>query len=160
MTLHSALLLGRSKYSGFQPLSHERLNSLRSKLSRLMLVNSYAQLYGSGSLWVDKFQMIELTEVMRQRGDSPFSELLCRVRTNSCTSDDIYTLKSRTRALKCKTLGGNHIHHALSHIEQQASIHTMVYTAIDRLCIYCACACECLTAPSRTSPVSRLFHAG
>ena len=66
-------------------------------------------------------------------------------------------LLSRTRALKCKTLGGNHIHHALSHIEQQASIHTMV---IDRLCIYCACACECLAAPSRTSPVSRLFHAG
>ena len=150
MTLHSALLLGRSKYSGFQPLSHERLNSLRSKLSRLMLViidevsmvgsnmlleihkrlqqikgvsddavfggvsilavgdlyqlppvgqaalfstvsDSYAQLYGSGSLWVDKFQMIELTEAMRQRGDSPFSELLCRVRTNSCTSDDIDT---------------------------------------------------------------------
>ena len=154
MTLHSALLLGRSKYSGFQPLSHERLNSLRSKLSRLMLViidevsmvgsnmlleihkrlqqikgvsddavfggvsilavgdlyqlppvgqaalfstvsDSYAQLYGSGSLWVDEFQMIELTEVMRQRGDSPFSELLCRVRTNSCTTDDIETLKSR-----------------------------------------------------------------
>ena len=54
--------------------------------------DSYAQLYGSGSLWVDQFQMIELTEVMRQR---PFSELLCRVRTNSCTSDDIDTLKSR-----------------------------------------------------------------
>ena len=154
MTLHSALLLGRSKYNGFQPLSHDRLNSLRSKLSRLMLViidevsmvgsnmlleihkrlqqikgvsddavfggvsilavgdlyqlppvgqaalfstvsDSYAQLYGSGSLWVDQFQMIELTEAMRQRGDSPFSELLCRVRTNSCTSDDIDTLKSR-----------------------------------------------------------------
>ena len=149
MTLHSALLLGRSKYSGFQPLSHERLNSLRSKLSRLMLVviidevsmvgsnmlleihkrlqqikgvsdyavfggvsilgdlyqlppvgqaplfstvsDSYAQLYGSGSL----FQMIELTEVMRQRGDSAFSELLCRARTSSCTADDIETLISR-----------------------------------------------------------------
>ena len=46
----------------------------------------YAQLYGSGSLWLDNFLMIELTEVMRQRGDSAFSELLCRVRTNSCTS--------------------------------------------------------------------------
>ena len=43
-------------------------------------------------LWVDQFQMIELTEVMRQRGGS---ELLCRVRTNSCTTDDIETLKSR-----------------------------------------------------------------
>ena len=55
----------------------------------------YAQFYGSGSLWVDHFLMIELTEVMRQRGDRTFSELLCRVRTNSCTSDDIRTLKSR-----------------------------------------------------------------
>lgn len=38
MTLHSAFLLGRSKYCGFQPLSHDRLNTLRTKLSRLMLV--------------------------------------------------------------------------------------------------------------------------
>ena len=154
MTLHSALLLGRSKYSGFQPLSHDRLNTLRTKLSRLMLLiidevsmvgcnmlleihkrlqqikgvsddavfggisilavgdlyqlppvgqaplfntvsDCYAQLYGSGSLWRDNFLMVELTEVMRQRGDSAFSELLCRVRTNSCTSDDITILKSR-----------------------------------------------------------------
>ena len=132
MTLHSALLLGCSKYSGFQPLNHDRLNTLRSKLSRLILLiidevsmvgsnmlleihkrlqqikgvsddtvfggvsilavgdlyqlppvgqaplfstvsGSYAQLYGSGSLWVDEFQMIELTEVMTQRGDRTFS---------------------------------------------------------------------------------------
>ena len=157
MTLHSAFLLGRSKYSGFQPLSHDRLNTLRTKLSRLMFViidevsmvgsnmlleihqrlqqikgvsddvmfggvsilavgdlyqlppvgqaplfspvsDCYAQLYGSGSLWVDNFLMIELTEVMRQRGDSAFSELLCRVRTNNCTSHDIQTLKSRELA--------------------------------------------------------------
>ena len=154
MTLHSALLLGRSKYSGFQPLSHDRLNTLRTKLSRLMLLivdevsmvganmlleihkrlqqikgvsddatfggvsilavgdlyqlppvgqaplfntvsDCYAQLYGSGSLWVDHFLMHELTKVMRQRDDLEFSDLLCRVRTNSCTSDDIRTLKSR-----------------------------------------------------------------
>ena len=154
MTLHSAFLLGRSKCSSFQHLSHDRLNTLRTKLSRLMFViidevsmvgsnmlleihkrlqqikgvsddkvfggvsilavgdlyqlppvgqaplfstvsDCYARLYGSGSLWVDHFLMLELTEVMRQRGDIAFSELLCRVRTNSCTSDDIRTLKSR-----------------------------------------------------------------
>ena len=154
MTLHSAFLLGRSRYSGFQPLSHDRINSLRTKLSHLMLLiidevsmvgsnmlleihkrlqqikgragdvtfggvsilavgdlyqlppvgqallfhpvsDCYAQLYGSGSLWVNEFQMIELTEAMRQRGDSAFSELLCRVRLNSCTHQDIQTLKSR-----------------------------------------------------------------
>ena len=154
MTLHSALLLGRSKYSGFQPLSHDRLNTLRTKLSRLMLLivdevsmvganmlleihkrlqqikgmsddavfggvsilavgdlyqlppvgqaplfstvsDCYAQLYGSGSLWCDHFIMHELTQVMRQRGDPAFSELLCRVRTNTCTDDDVKILKSR-----------------------------------------------------------------
>ena len=131
MTLHSALLLRCSKYGGFQPLSHDRLNTLRTRLSRLMLLiidevsmvgsnmlleihkrlqqikgvtddavfgsvsilavgdlyqlppvgqaplfstvnDCYAQLYGSGSLWVDHFLMLELTEVIRQRGDSAF----------------------------------------------------------------------------------------
>ena len=153
MTLHSAFLLGRSKYSGFQPLSHNRLNTLRTKLSHLVFViidevsmvgsnmlleihkrlqqikgvsgdkvfggvsilavgdlyqlppvgqaplfstvsDCYAQLYGSGSLWVDHFLILELTEIMRQRGDSAFSELLCRVRTNNCPSNDVATLKS------------------------------------------------------------------
>ena len=39
MTLHSALLLGCGKYGGFQPLSHDRLNTLRTRLSRLMLLS-------------------------------------------------------------------------------------------------------------------------
>ena len=34
----TAFLLGRTKYSGFQPLSRDRLNTLRTKLSRLMFV--------------------------------------------------------------------------------------------------------------------------
>ena len=38
MTLHSAFLLGRSKYSGFQPLNRDKLNTLRTKLSHLMFV--------------------------------------------------------------------------------------------------------------------------
>ncbi len=38
MTLHSALVLGTSRYGGFQPLNHDRLNSLRSKLSKLALL--------------------------------------------------------------------------------------------------------------------------
>ena len=42
--------------------------------------------------------MHELTQVMRQRGDSAFSDLLCHVRTDSCTSDDIRILKSRELA--------------------------------------------------------------
>ena len=38
---------------------------------------------------------MELDEIMRQRGDSAFAELLCRVRTASCTSGDIVVLESR-----------------------------------------------------------------
>ena len=129
MTLHSAFLLGRGKYGGFQPLGHDKVNTLRSKLSKLVLLiidevsmvsanmlleihkrlqqiksvlpdvmfggvsvlavgdlyqlppvaqpllfstvgDSYAQLYKSGSLWQDEFEMLELDEIMRQRGDS------------------------------------------------------------------------------------------
>ena len=154
MTLHSALLLGTSKYTGFQPLGHDKLNTLRTKLSKLALViidevsmvgsnmlleihkrlqqikglstdvtfggvsilavgdlyqlppvgqpllfstvsDSYAQFYRSGSIWVDEFEMIELNEIMRQRGDTTFSEMLCRVRTATCTPEDIEMLKSR-----------------------------------------------------------------
>ena len=38
MTLHSVFLLGRSKYSGFQSLSNDRVNTLRSRLSKLVLL--------------------------------------------------------------------------------------------------------------------------
>ena len=154
MTIHSALLLGRGKYGRFQHLNHDKLNSLRSKLSKLALLiidevsmvgsnmlleihkrlqqikavlpdvafggvsilavgdlyqlppvcqapifstvsDSYANLYRSGSLWVDEFQMIELNEIMRQRNDSAFGELLYRVRTAECTNDDLSVLQSR-----------------------------------------------------------------
>ena len=154
MTIHSALPLGHGKYGGFQLLNHDKLNALRSKLSKLALLiidevsmvgsnmlleirkrlqqikavlpdvafggvsiltigdlyqlppdgqapvfstvsDCYANLYRFGSLWVDEFQVIELNEIMRQRDDSAFCELLCRVRTAECTSDDISVLKSR-----------------------------------------------------------------
>ena len=39
--------------------------------------------------------MIELDEIMRQRGDSAFCEVLCRVGTADCTNDDLSVLKSR-----------------------------------------------------------------
>ena len=51
--------------------------------------NSYAQLYRSGSLWVDEF---EFSEIMWQCGNSTFVEMLCRVRTATCTPEDIDVL--------------------------------------------------------------------
>ena len=65
-----------------------------------MMNDCYARLYGSGSLWVDEFKMIELDDVMRQRGDTQFTELLCRMRTAQSTSEDFDVLKSRTTLTK------------------------------------------------------------
>ena len=69
----------------------------------MMPTSTLACLYGSGSLCKDHFRMLELDEVMRQRGDSHFAELLCRVRTCNCTSDDIKILKDRE--INIKSLG-------------------------------------------------------
>ena len=44
------------------------------------VTDSYAQLYKSGSLWQDEFTMFELCEIMRQKGEIRFVELLCRMR--------------------------------------------------------------------------------
>ncbi|XP_078692147.1 uncharacterized protein LOC144922342 [Branchiostoma floridae x Branchiostoma belcheri] len=155
MTLHSALSLscGLNRGKDYQPLSSDRLNTLRSRLGKLKLLivdevsmvgadllyhihrrlqdicgspdpdsrfggvsilavgdlfqlqpvgqnhvfglpsDSYAKLHGS--LWEENFHMMELTESMRQKEDQNFANLLMRVRTASCTEDDIHLLKSR-----------------------------------------------------------------
>ena len=128
MTVHSALLLGTSKFTT-QPPTQDKLNTLRTKLSNLQLLiideismvgsnmllkstsdskgkgddttfgdvrilavgdlyqlrpvaqphvfaqvgDAYARLHKSGSLWLDEFKMIELDEIMRQRGESHFA---------------------------------------------------------------------------------------
>ena len=157
MTLHSALMLGRSKFGEYQSLSHDKANTLRLKLSKLKLLiideismvgcnmlhkrlneilvqpddvmfgsvsilavgdlyqvppvcqpplfnvmsnKQMSYLYGSGSLWKDHFKMLEFTEIMRQRGDTRFVELLCRMRTGECTEADIDLLKTRVIALE------------------------------------------------------------
>ena len=42
--------------------------------------------------------MIELTEIMRQKDDQPFAELLNRFRTASQTEEDIKCIQSRAIA--------------------------------------------------------------
>ena len=49
-----------------------------------------------GSLWKDNFQLHELDEVMRQKNDKTFAELLCRVRLGLHTDEDIEILRSRS----------------------------------------------------------------
>ncbi|KAI8492052.1 hypothetical protein Bbelb_304250 [Branchiostoma belcheri] len=155
MTLHSAFSLscGRNRGKDYQPLSSDKLNTLRSRLGKLKLLivdevsmvgadllyhihrrlqdisgnpdpdtrfggvsilavgdlfqlqpvgqnhvfalpsDSYAKLHGS--LWEENFRLMELTESMRQKEDQNFANLLTRVRTASCTEEDINLLKSR-----------------------------------------------------------------
>ena len=83
----------------------------------------YAQLYGSGSLWHDHFIMHELTQVMRPRDDLAFSELLCRVTTNSCTADDVKILKSREIAANTANYSNQalHVYRLTTNVNKQNS---------------------------------------
>jgi hypothetical protein len=60
-----------------------------------LVSDAYARLHKTGSLWKDEFVLFELDEIMRQRDDATFAELLCRVRVAACTENDITLLKSR-----------------------------------------------------------------
>ena len=51
------------------------------------------------NLWKTHFLMFELTEIMRQKEDQTFAELLNRVREGKQTEDDIALLKSRSVSL-------------------------------------------------------------
>ena len=55
--------------------------------------SDYARLHGS--LWKENFDIVELSQSMRQRGDLEFSDILRRVRTATCNENDIQILKSR-----------------------------------------------------------------
>ena len=213
MTLHSAFLLGRSKYSGFQPLSHDRINSLRSKLSNLSLViidevsmvgssievhkrlqqikgvsddvtfggvsilavgdlyqlppvgqsqlfsrvgDSYAQLYRSGSLWIDEFEMIELDQIMRQRGDGKFSELLCRVRTNECTPEDIDILKSRQVALESPNYPSHVLHVYRLNVDVDARNKLMLNNLASESEQYSITACDSIAGQTTHINLSAL----
>ena len=47
------------------------------------------------NLWTEHFKIYELHEIMRQKGDQSFAELLNRLRLGKHTANDIATLKSR-----------------------------------------------------------------
>ena len=49
----------------------------------------------SGSPWINEFSMLELDEIMRQREDGEFAKLLRRIRTATCTDEDIALLTSK-----------------------------------------------------------------
>ncbi|KAK3086403.1 hypothetical protein FSP39_017935 [Pinctada imbricata] len=52
--------------------------------------NDYSSL--AGSLWQQLFKVYELTEIVRQKGDPQFAEILSRVRTGETSEEDITLL--------------------------------------------------------------------
>ena len=46
-------------------------------------------------LWNSNFKVAELTEIMRQKGDDKFAQMLSRIRVGKMTNSDIEVLKSR-----------------------------------------------------------------
>lgn len=55
-----------------------------------------------GSLWQTHFQILELTEIQRQKNDNRFASLLNRVRTGDQTDEDIALLNSRQTSTTIK----------------------------------------------------------
>ena len=52
------------------------------------------------NLWQALFNMFELTEIMRQKDDAPFAEILNRIREGQQTEQDISVLNSRSVSFK------------------------------------------------------------
>lgn len=48
----------------------------------------------AGSLWTHHFKLYELTDIVRQKGDPTFAQLLSRVRVGSMTTQDIESLET------------------------------------------------------------------
>ena len=104
--------------------------------------DAYARLHGSGSLWMDEFSLIELDQIVRQKGDQSFAQLLCRVRKAECTDVDLDTLKAREiedgaldypqDALYVYRLNKDVDQHNMTKLHNLTSLHELVtITAID-----------------------------
>ena len=56
----------------------------------------------ASNIWTDNFTMFELTEIMRQKDDKKFAELLNRMREGKHTKHDIANLNRRVLKVKQK----------------------------------------------------------
>ena len=57
--------------------------------------DAMAKMCGSGSIFMDEFFLHELNEIMRQKDDLSFADMLGRIRTGNWNDGDIAMLKSR-----------------------------------------------------------------
>ncbi len=90
-TLHSAFKIPANRGFNYCTLDRDRLHTIRSQLQRMQVV--YTAL--ATNLWQQYFQMFELSEVMRQKEDKEFAEILNRIREGNHTEADIGVLRER-----------------------------------------------------------------
>ena len=86
----------REPFGGIHIILVGDLFQLRPVGDGWIFVNNSGE-YGSlaPNLWQTYFNMFELTEIMRQKNDTPFAELLNRIREGRQTEQDLSVLRSR-----------------------------------------------------------------
>lgn len=70
--------------------------------------NSYAVL--APSLWKENFEMYELIEIMRQKDDKQYAQMMNRLREGSQTEDDINALGKRCISATAQGYPQNAVH--------------------------------------------------
>ena len=92
MTIHSTFLIPVAMKQ-YRTIGADTLNTLRNRLHNLKVVIIDEISMVSSHLF--QFKLAELTQIMRQKDDAVFAQLLNRVRTATCSKDDIALLRSR-----------------------------------------------------------------
>ena len=113
------------------------------------VTDSYAQLYKSGLLWVDEFEMLELDEIMCQKNDVRFTELLCRMRKAECTSEDIELLKSCEITENCTNYPINALHVFRLNVDVDTRNHVMLNSIASEDNQYSIEACDSVAGQTR-----------
>ena len=86
----------KEPFGGVSIISVGDLFQLKPVFDKWIFENSQTGYSSLGSnIWMDYFTLFELTEIMRQKDDKQFAELLNRLREGSQTQNDIAVLKQR-----------------------------------------------------------------
>ena len=109
-------------FGGINIIAVGDLYQLKPVMGQFVFEN-YKSNYGplASNLWTENFKIYELTQIMRQKDDKTFAELLNRLRTGHQTQEDIKLLKN-TKITNKHLKNKNSISHFYPTLEQ-VSLH-------------------------------------
>jgi len=95
------IMASKEPFGGISLISVDDLFQLKPVFDKWIFENSQMG-YGAlaNNIWQDYFTFFELTEIMRQKDDKQFAELLNRLREGKHSEDDIAILKQRLLTVK------------------------------------------------------------